>query len=266
MKSIYLGIIYLFFSCQNDIEILNFELDNSYSCLAIQDSDQVDTLLVIQNKISIVDQKIENNQIEIIIKTPENYNYLLVNKVSQSWKLNDKESGRIISNDANEIQELSLKIVSDSIEISLENLNKVLLPISKLIDEQLVLEDSSSSIHPPCPPMTLSSITYELKMDSMLLNRQKRIEQFINILSKECIQDSSKMFMQIVVNNDGELVEYKILEPEIPKFKVDKKTIECVQQEIENSSFNFGAMLTNNRMTARQAYSFLLKNIHKPNP
>lgn len=249
-------------SCQDNIDVVSFPTPDGNSFIGLEERGQVDTLILLPYSAKVFQQSIASDSIVLLLQTPRFYEYLLINRENQEWQVDSEKSGIIFSDmwssarsRTDEVRDSKSRFSlthSGVVEYVTDNNKKLRIPL-RLIQKRnpswLYTKDPQA---PPMPPMPLFQLEFELEVDSLNINRNKRVKMMTSQLEKTCLPDSSSMLViQFVIGLTGELSKFRVVKDFKPDHQLNEKTVACLEGVINELDLNFGELKFNS--SARRA-------------
>lgn len=251
-----ISICLLILSCKplpNQITVINQKTEAGKYLLAIQENKNIDTLLISEFQIDILESKCASNEIEIVLEENTVFQYLFIDSQNSRWSINHPQSGTLFQRNSDD--EFSFEIDDKSILITKSN-KTIRWPKSKIqtnLYSNISLHDSKK---PPAPIFSFLNLEHELFIDSLNLNREILIKDLINEISESCKSNENLSVVQIVVDLYGEIESFAF--PKISEIGDDSiQLVKCATQILNNYK-NLGEIPIGNSI--KQSYSMPIMN------
>lgn len=248
-------------SCQDCIDVVSYPLSDGNSFIGLENRGQVDTLIILPYSSEILQQNITTDSIVLLIQTPRFYEYLLINRTSDDWQVDSVKSGSILSrvrdgntrinDDVRDLKHRFSLTHSGIVEYVTDNNKTLRIPLRTIQKrypswlhekETQVSRLSPLAPPPPPPPMPLFQLEFELEIDSLRANRKERVNFFKSKLEETCLPDSSLIVVQFVLEQTGELSKFTVIKDLPPDQQLDKNTVSCLEDVINDLNLNFGEL------------------------
>ncbi|MFT6335378.1 MAG: hypothetical protein ACJATI_002133 [Halioglobus sp.] len=242
-------------SCQDNIDVVSYPSQDGNSFICLEERGQVDTLILLPYSAEVLQQSITHDSIVLLIETPRFYEYLLINRSNGGWQVDSVKSGSIFSemdgfttenNDVRDPKDRFSLTHSGVVEY-LKSDNKTLRIPLRLIQKRdpswlYEKETQVSQLPPPPPAMPLFQLEFELEIDSLRTNRNKRVNFLRSQMEECCLPDSSLLVIQFIIDPIGELSKFKVVKDMTTDQRLNEKIVSCLEDVINELNLNFGEL------------------------
>lgn len=185
----------------------------------------------------ITTKKSKKDTVELIIKSSQFYDYLLLNSKSNDWVIDTTKSTRFLSVNAD--YDFEFNILTDSVEIITKN---NIVRVSIRSRGAYILHPPEDKFIPPLPPIEFYSIMQDIRNDSLWMVRRDKMKHLEEVIINNCsMETDNRVLFHFFVDAAGNLKKTKISTK--PKNKKDSLELaHCIEQVVNIDSINVGSL------------------------